>query len=455
MRCWFRFKAVFFACRAVCAQTACVAAACLLFFSCATLDLYAPVDRLVEDEAFSQSVEVLEENSKKIYREKDMVLYYLDKGMLSHYAEDWSASSSLLEQGERAIEENFAVSISQEAGTYLVNDLSREYDGEDYEDLYINVFNALNYYHRGKNGELSLDEALVEIRRMNNKLKNLSVKYGAMISSLQKAALENNAGVPANPAAPREFANSALARYLGMLFYRGEGAMDDARIDRDGLKLAFADYPDVYSHPVPSSIDEELEIPPGMARLNVLAFSGRLPVKIEEITRIPIGLNWIKIALPVLSPRPSRIGSVQVIFDGGERFDLELLEDIGKVAETAFTGKQGVIYLRTIIRATVKGVSAAVFNAMSESDDGKNNALFSVLSIGTQIFTEASEKADLRSTRYFPGKAYAGGVNLKPGTYSFTVIYRTMNGEIVSERYFENMEVKLNKLNLTEAVCLK
>jgi hypothetical protein len=231
--------------------------------------------------------------------------------------------------------------------------------------------------------------------------------------------------------------------------------MDDARIDRDGLKLAFADYPYIYGHPVPSSIDEELEIPPGMARLNVLGFSGRLPVKTEEITRIPIGGNWIKIALPVLAPWPSRIGSVQVLFDSGERFDLELLEDIGKVAETAFVRKQGVIYLRTIIRATVKGTSAAVFNAMSETDNEQKSTLFSVLSIGAQIFTEASEKADLRSARYFPGKVYAGGINLEPGTYSFTVVYRATNGEIVAERYFKNMEIKANNLNLTEAVCLK
>jgi hypothetical protein len=454
MRC-FRFWAGFSAYRAVCAQTACIAAASLLFFSCATVDPYTPVDRLVEAEAFPQSVEALEENSGKLYREKDQVMYYLDKGMLSHYAEDWGGSSSLLQQGERTIEENFAVSVSQEIGTYLVNDLSREYDGEDYEDLYLNVFNALNYYHRSKNGEVSLDEALVEIRRVDNKLKNLSVKYGTMISTLQKAALENNTDIPANPETPREFSNSALARYLGMLFYRGEGAMDDARIDRDGLRLAFADYPDIYSHPVPSSIDGELEIPPGMARLNVLGFSGRLPVKTEETMRIPLGTNWIKIALPVLSPWPSRIGSVRVIFDNGESFDLELLEDIGKVAKAAFTRKRNVIYLRSILRATVKGVSAAVFNAMSQSEDEEKSALFSVLSLGTQIFAEASEKADLRSTRYFPGKAYAGGVNLEPGTYSFTVVYRALNEDIVAERHFENVEVKINKLNLTEAVCLK
>jgi hypothetical protein len=145
---------------------------------------------------------------------------------------------------------------------------------------------------------------------------------------------------------------------------------------------------------------------------------------------------------------------VDVIFDDGKHFDLELLEDIGKVAETTFSGKKDLIYLRTVVRATVKGMSAAVFDAMSESDD-EHSVLFSILSLGAQIFTETSEKADLRSARYFPGKAYAGGINLEPGIYSFTVVYRTMNGEIVAERYFENVEVKAHKLNLVEAVCLK
>lgn len=432
----------------------CAVLAAVLFLSCATVDPYTAVDQLVETEDFSRGAEVLETNSKKIYRDKDRVLYCLDRGMLAHYAGDWELSSSLLEEGERAIEENFAVSISQEIGAYLVNDQSREYDGEDYEDLYLNVFNAFNYYHRNREGKVSLDEAMVEVRRLNNKLKNLSVKYGAAVSGLQRAALENKTEVPGNPETPREFSNSALARYLGMLLHRGEGGMDDARIDRDGLKLAFADYPSIYDHPLPSSLDGELEIPAGMARLNVMAFTGRLPVKAEETLRIPLGKSWIKLALPFLRYIPSSVVSIEVILDEGERFDLELLEDIGKVAEASFSLKRNIIYLRTVIRASIKGVSAGVLGAMAESDS-ENSGLFSLLSIGAQIFAEVSEKADLRSSRYFPGKAYVGAVNLKPGLYSFSVRYYSAGKKLLTERRFENVEIKPNKLNLTEAVCLK
>ncbi|MDR1929523.1 MAG: hypothetical protein LBQ44_02730 [Treponema sp.] len=422
--------------------------AAFLLVSCATVDHHVPVDGAVDREEFTQAAAVLESQKKTIYRENDNVLYCLDKGMLNHYAGNYELSSASLEEGERAIEKNFAVSVSQEIGVFLVNEKAREYDGEDYEDVYLNVFNALNYYHRGE-----IDEALVEIRRINGKLRNLSVKYGAVMSAMQKAALENNVEIPKNPQASVKFDNSALARYLGMLFYRGQGAMDDARIDRDQIKIAFADAPAVYTQGLPSSIGAELEIPPGMARLNVIAFAGRAPIKTEEVLRIPVGFNWIKIALPVMKARPSAVTAVELVLDGGKRFSLELLENMGAVAETTFAQKKAVIYTRSIIRASVKGVSAMVFDIMSETSED-NSALFGLLSLGSQIFAEASEQADLRMSRYFPEKAYVGGLNVPPGVYSFTVHFYSKSGTIVSRR-FENVPVNQGVLNLTEAVCLK
>jgi hypothetical protein len=420
-----------------------------LFVSCVTTDPFIPVDEFADTENFSQAAAALEERQKTIYRDKDRVLYCLDKGLLAHYAGDYEASSALLEEGERAIEENFAVSISQEIGTILVSDRSREYDGEDYEDIYLNAFNALNYYRRG-----NMDEALVEIRRMNNKLRNLSVKYGTIMTNMQKLALENNTELPQNSGAPLKFNNSALARYLGMLFYRGAGLPDDARIDQQQLQIAMAGAPSVYPHPPPSSVMEELAVPPDLARLNVIGFAGRSPVKKEEVIRVPLGINWIKIALPVMSPRNSQVVSIKVVFDSGESFTLELLENIGAVITATFEQRKSLIYTRSILRASVKGISAAVFNALEESSD-ENAWVFSLLSLGTQVFAEASEKADLRGGRYFPNKAYVGGITLRPGVYSFSIIYYDGHGRVLAARRHENIPLRANTLNLMEEVCLK
>ncbi|MDR3173753.1 MAG: hypothetical protein LBU19_05855, partial [Treponema sp.] len=161
-----------------------------ILVSCAS----APFELVDEDlgrAQYEKSAETLEKNRRKLYG-GDTILYYLDKGMLTHYAGLYEESSGLLQAGDRAIEEA-AKSILQTAGTYLLNDTVQDYPGEDYEDIYVNSFNALNYYHRG-----DLEEALVEIRRMNNKIRNLADKYGVAISELQKKALDESLPVPPN-----------------------------------------------------------------------------------------------------------------------------------------------------------------------------------------------------------------------------------------------------------------
>jgi hypothetical protein len=80
--------------------------------------------------------------------------------------------------------------------------------------------------------------------------------------------------------------------------------------------------------------------------------------------------------------------------------------------------------------------------------------ILGLLSIGAQVFAEASEKADLRISRYFPAKAYVGGITLTPGTYSYTVTYYSGNRAVSSVRQ-ENVAIRAGGLNLAETICLK
>ena len=424
----------------------------ILFLSCANTGSFAGVDSELGRSGYAGSIVQLEKNKKSLYKNKDAILYYLDKGMLCHYAQEYSDSSKLLEDGERAIEDAFTKSITREISTYLVNDNAREYGGEDYEDIYINAFNALNYYHRQDS-----EGAMVEIRRMNSKLRYLAFKYDAAISNIQKKALEENLPeIPPNPNAPSKFSDSALARYLGMLFYRGAGLHDDARIDRDWLLAAFANFPAVYNHPIPSSLNDELNIPSGMARLNVIAFGGLSPIKKENVIRIPL-LNgrWIKIALPEMVSRHSEITKVEFVFDPGNSFEMELLENIDAVAKETFKARQQLIYLRTIVRAIAKTAGSSVLKAAARETDSNKGVLLELFSIFTQIFAEVSERADIRVSRYFPARAYIGGINLPPGRYSFQVKYYRRDGTEIASVAYREMIVRENTLNLAEAVCLK
>jgi hypothetical protein len=425
----------------------------ILLLSCATTDAYRQIDGEVYLGKYDEGVSLIDKRQKDIYKQRDAILFYLDKGLLTHYAQRFDESVPLLQDGERAIEAAYTKSITQEIGTYILNDNIREYEGEDYEDVYINVFNALNYYHQN-----NLEDALVEIRRMNNKLQFLAAKYGVLMTGMQKMALEQSADIPANEyGTTTKFNDSALARYLGILFYRGIGQYDDARIDRDHLKVAFANAPGVYSYPAPASIDEELNIPRDKARLNVLAFSGMAPIKEETVIRIPLpNSRWMKIALPVLVDRPSLVSRIEAVINNGqERFELELLEDMGAVARETFKEKEGLIYMKSILRATIKGISSSVLDEASNQTEGGTSLLLAILSVGAQVMAEATEQADLRVSRYFPGKAYVGGITLDPGVYSVTVNYYAGNGRLIAAYSQGQVEIRANVLNLTEAVCLQ
>jgi hypothetical protein len=424
----------------------------VFFVSCASGNPYYKVDEAAYHGEYRHGLDTIEKDKKSLYRQRDAVLYYLDSGMLSHYASEYRESSRLLQEGERAIEAAFTKSVSMEIGTYILNDNVQEYDGEDYEDIYLNTFNALNYYH-----ENNIEDAMVEIRRMNNKLQFLASKYGILISNLQKKALEDSTEIPPDPAAAEiVFSNSALSRYLGMLFYRGRGQYDDARIDQEQIKLAFANAPSLYPHKLPVSIDTELEIPPGKARLNIIGFSGQSPAKVEEIIRVPIpGARYVKIALPVMTERPSAVDKIEIRFDTGETLELELLENIAAIARETFKQKLGVIYLKSILRGIAKGVTSSVLDAAGEEIGGNAGLIMGLASLGTQIFAEASEKADLRISRYFPAKVYVGGITLDPGTYSFTINYYSRNGRAVASFRHENVRIREDGINIAEAVCLK
>ena len=425
---------------------------CLFLASCASVAHYDAIDSEVSTGNYPGAYAKVQASKDK-YRDIDYVLYKLDAGLLAHYAGNWSDSSKLLGDAERGIEAAFTKSVTREASSYLVNDNTKEYSGDDYEDVYLNVFNALNYYHRG-----SIEDALVEVRRVDNKLKFIATKYNRAISNAQRASLEKSPGIPYDPGqATVKFTNSALARYLSMLLYRSEGKADDARIDRDKVKLAFADQPSVYTFPLPTSLDDELSVPRGKARLNVMCFYGPAPIKTENDTRILLSPgNWVKIALPSITQRPTAVARVEVTLDSGQAFILEKIEDLGAAAAETFKQKATFIYFKTIIRSVAKTTSSVLLEkGADKADDSGTGLLLNILSVGAQVYAEASEQADLRISHYFPSKAAVGGITLDPGTYSFTVRYYNASNGLVYEERFQNVTVAAEGLNLTEAICIK
>jgi len=395
----------------------------------------------------------IEQNKDLLYSSHDSVLYNLDTGVLRHFAGDYNDSTKNLSDAEKLIYTNYTKSVTQEISSFIVNDTMIDYPGEDYEDIYSNLFMSLNYYHQN-----NLDDALVEINRFKNKVQAISSRHDQELVRSRQAANEKNGA-----AASIQFHNSALGQYLSLLYHRATNDMDAANADCHMIHDSFLTQGALYPFAEPRTVDEELSIPKEKGRLNILAFSGLAPVKIEN--RVNFSYDYI-FAVPVMVLQPSTVGSISVTVakDDGTVVASELLEQIESIENIAvetFALRAQVLYNKAIARCLIKGTTAVATRAIGDElanskDDstaaiGEMIRLFSVVS---SVSNQITEQADLRTSKYFPARADVCGITLDPGTYTVTVTFFAKNKSIITQSVYHAVDVQPQKLSLVEADCV-
>ena len=187
----------------------------------------------------------------------------------------------------------------------------------------------------------------------------------------------------------------------------------------------------------------------------MIAFTGLSPVKEAQNILIPLPFdfpnNFARLEFPKMVNRPNIVQRAEAVLDTGERFPLELVEDMGAVARETFKSKLGLIILKTTVRVIVKNTTSAV--AAAAVSKNSNEGLGLLAGVIGKVFTEASEQADIRISRYFPSQALVGGINLEPGRYVVTVNFYGSGGIVSSER--REIVVRERALNLEEFICLR
>ncbi len=442
----------------------------LLLISCASLPgEHKASIKSAQDGDYEKSLELIEKKKKTIYGNKSEVLYQLDTGILNHYNQNWQASIKHFTEAEKTIYDLYTKSITAQIGSFIMNDNVLDYSGEDYEDIYLNVFNSLNYYHLGK-----IDDAIVETNRAINKSRNLTVKYEEEILKARNAAKEAEAknGKGSNsdslPKATITFHDSALVEYLAMLYRRGILDMDGAYTNQRMIKDVYITQGQIYNFEMPSSIDDELSIPKDKARLNVIAFSGLSPVKDEIAVKDYYGYSnySFSLTLPELKRSPYTLTDIQVTatnVETGEAYNasLELLESIENVAVDTFLLHRDVIYAKSIARAITKSIASdvgmVVGEEMTKSGDSNVAAVGSLIQIFTMVGNvsrQVTDHADMRISRYFPARASVTGINLDEGIYDIVIDYYEKNHKLVRSDIRKNILIKKGKLNLIESAWL-
>lgn len=399
---------------------------------------------------YENSEELLKKfKDKDIYRTKDKVLFNLESGMIYHFSGKYDSSSTYFTTAENQIDENYTKSISRGVGAFLTNDNKLVYDGEPYEDLYLNTFKALNFIHLK-----DWEAALVETRRMTYKMEQLDIKIKGLAEAFSKA--DSSEGTTWK-SGEINIQNSALSHYLSTILYAKAGDIDDARIEREKLAIALKEQGTISTFRKTREQDfSELQNP---SSYNVLltGFTGRAPYKVQEDARIFLddydpeknAEFYLKFSFPVLNTFKSQVSYVRAVVNDSIRIPMNLIEEMDKVSAEVYKAKQPIIYSRALVRATTKAVGTKLISGAVRQ---KNELLGDLLQLLGFITQEATEKADLRGWQTMPGQAWMHTIKLPVGMNTVRMEYIGTNGRVL---YFDEYEVNITpqtELELVESI---
>lgn len=453
---------------------------CLIFIiiGCATqFTYYNTLKNLLSSEEYAKADSLIEENKFKEYGEKNALLYWMDKGIVLHYAGKYEDSILAFNKAEKLAEELYTKSISEEAATFLVSDTAKSYYGEDFERIFINVFQSLNYVFLNK-----YESALVEARKVDHKLKTLQVDYGGK----------------------NIYKEDAFMRYLTGLLYESQDEFNDAYVSYVKSLKEYENNKKIYYFEIPKDLifrnlkmakrlgfRDEFENINKKFNLNVsykdivddkttgelivFHYNGFAPYKIDHYIEVTFGEGWVYVgsvrvegdaqrdvqkakqiargiasneqflvAFPKFVPSPNKIryAVVEILNENKEKVLSQktfLVEDIETIAIKNLEDRITKIRAKAIARAAVKyALSRAVSQKLTEKSDELSKWL---VAKALQTASTATEQADKRSWRTLPKQIMMATATLKPGNYSLDIKFYDEQNNFIMKKIIENVKI--------------
>jgi hypothetical protein len=403
-----------------------VAALAALLASCGpSTQFYREVDALTAKGEYARAVEEVRKN-EKAYGDKSTVLYKLDLGTLYHYAGEPDSSNMYLFAAEKEIEDLYTESISLKVLSFVTNDNILPYDGEDFERALINIFLALNYASKGMD-----EDALVEARKVDLKLKELSRRYEGK----------------------NKYQEDAFIRYIAGVLYENEGEINDAFISYRKAYEAYATYKKEYGTSPPAfllddlvrtarllSFDDDVEtystlggkLPDPAHKKNgsilVITYTGKGPTKVEERPTVSIPdtsgtLHTFQVALPRFEPRYTHGRTYSITCRSGvdsASARTVLAENVNAIAAKSLSDRLGLVYLKSGGRALAKFLAAEKAKKDIKEGDGSKTKNF-LASLAIDIVVGVSEQADTRGWRTLPAEFQLARLSVPPGHHVLSV----------------------------------
>jgi len=361
---------------------------------------------------------------------KNRLLYLMELGNLNRLTGNYERAIGLLLQADRLSDMQRGVNVGQQVGSFLTSDLALEFRGADYEKVFINYCLAASYASRD-----NMMDALVECRRVNDKLRAMNLQYedqpnrysdDAFIRYLmgvlyEKAGDYNNALIA--------YRNSA--RVYDSSYVRDYGISTPSRVKADILRLAHRlnmnSVFQNYSRQWPGTDWEGLGPSGGNGEVVVILEAGVIPPKVETKQTFLVDDRLYSIALPAMPDRSRESYSVRISSDGLSSAGF-LAEDVTDIARKNLEDHAGRDVARAVARLAVKaGVSEAGEEIMEELTH-ENSTVSQLTGFFISLFGAATEQADLRAWLTLPSQIYVARLALPEGISPVEV---TVNGRSV------------------------
>ncbi|MFO1386457.1 MAG: hypothetical protein U1F55_09845 [Chitinivorax sp.] len=368
----------------------------------------------------------LEENNKGDDKE---LLYFMEKGQLLQLKGDLPESTTAWLGGDEKIriwENEYKTDPNKMLGdfaSYLLNDNSRRYEGQDYEKVMLSTLLAVNHAAQGR-----LDDARVEIKKTHEREALIAEMRAKQIEKVEAEAQSRDVktqykdlkGYPVETLDDPEVTGlknsyqSAVSHYLAGFVYE---ALGEPSLAAPGYRKAIELRPNVkILEDALAQVDSRRKsIKPNETDVLFLVGVGNAPAR--QSMNIPLPFRWngqwnaTSISFPLIRPDSALVlpGSLQL--SGVGNVPLSSITSIDAMSRRALKDDMPGIILRSTIRAVAKGAATKEINDRAGAVAGLIATIASV----------ASERADERMWRSLPSQLAIGRAILPQGKYTLTI----------------------------------
>lgn len=387
--------------------------------------------------------------NKKMKRKRELVLYNLNRGTTLSLLGNYDSSNVYFEQAYRMADE-YHVNYGNEALALLTNPNATEYRLENNEVLMNLYYKALNYLKLGDK-----EAALVECKRLNIKLNQLSDKYKS----------------------DKKFKRDAFIHLLMGLIYDANYDYNNAFIAyRNAYEIYSDDYAKLFGMAAPDQLKQDLirtayqtgfkqdaqryekqfglkykPLAKGTGDVIFLWHNGLGPIKSEWSINFNIvrgqggqvvfaneqlgfnfpffleeqdkdkskglaALEFIRVAFPKYVERPLIFGQASLSANN-QTFNLQLLENVNAVSVRCLQDRMLFEMGKSLLRMGLKKVSEY---ELRKKNDGVGAAI--------GMFNALTEKADTRNWQTVPHSIYYARVTLPKGQQKVTFSAQNRRG---------------------------